>query len=203
MELSSIPVPKLAQVEIGGVVVDVLNVPFIQQPPQMLCFPYSVSMVIEFFRQTETGVNIPSLTLGDLIRALNTDPERGTVLSKTTIKKLNEVTYPIEFAIYHGNLGKLDECFEKRIPPILIFNSMYYIYSMEGPAHATVYVGRTETKIITNNPWMGKSYPYDLERFLEAWEVEGNKMVIARLRKEKRIEDARLNKYVDLFGGEE
>jgi len=186
--------PKLAQIEIGSIALEILNVPFIRQPPQMLCFPYSVSMVIEYFRRTENPeLNVPEISPSDLVRILNTDPERGTVLSSATIKKLNEYINPIEFVQYRGNIEKLDECFERRTPPILVFNAMYYFYSEEGPAHATVYLGRTETKIITNNPWMGEYYPYDLEKFQDAWEIENYRMVVPRI---KKIKDSKLNKFI-------
>lgn len=184
--------PKFAQIEINNIPVRILNVPYIEQPPQMLCFPYSVSMVIDYFRRTE-NIGVPNLSPADLISILNTDPERGTVLSNATLKKLSEYTTPIEFARYRGGISKLDECFEDKIPPILIFNAMYYFVSEEGPAHATVYLGRTDTKIITNNPWMGMYYPYDLEKFLEAWEIENYEIVIPRIRK---IEDTKLNNFL-------
>lgn len=143
-------------------------------------------MVIEFFKRTENPkLNIPKLDPEKLAKIMNSDPERGTVLSTTMIKKLNEETDPLEFLMYRGDLNKLDECFQEGKPPILIFNAMYYQTSNEGPAHATVFLGRTDTKIITNNPWMGEYFIYDLGKFMEAWEIEGYRMLIPRIRKTK------------------
>ncbi|RLI73809.1 hypothetical protein DRP04_15385 [Archaeoglobales archaeon] len=196
--------PKLAQVQVGEEYVSILNVPFMPQPPQMLCFPYTVKMIVEFYRNTEqpaTSQQIPALEIEQIIRTLNADPERGTILSKSIIKKLNELTNPIEFEMGKGNLEKLDKCYEKKNPPILIFDPMYYLYSRSGgAAHATVYLGRTDTKIVVNNPWMGKNYLYDLEKFIESWEIEDFRMVTSELK--VKIQPTKLNNFFEILESE-
>lgn len=185
-------------IQINNKNIEVLNVPFPKEKQGnfWFCFPFSVKMVIDFYRMTEPNLAeyIPSPSIEELIDHLKVNPYTGIKLTAKKISQLNELTKPLKFNLYENQeIEKLQECFEKNIPAILIFNNTYYFRDAVGAAHAAVLIGLTETKFIVNNPWAGEAYPYDYDKFIESWEIENRQLILPKV-----VLDISLEK----FGGE-
>ncbi|RLI78953.1 hypothetical protein DRP05_05710 [Archaeoglobales archaeon] len=188
---------KRRHIELNDEILEVLNVPFPKEKQGnfWFCFPFSVKMVIEFYRMTEPALSehIPNPSIEELIDHLKVNRYTGIKLTANKITQLNQLTKPLVFNLYvNQEVEKLQECFKKNIPAILIFNNTYYFRDAVGAAHATVLIGLTETKFIFNNPWAGEAYPYDYDKFIESWEIEDRQLILPKV-----VIDVNLEKFGD------
>jgi len=98
---------------------------------------------------------------------------------------LREVAPKGQLKIQHrtGNIEALEAHIRNKSPIITLFD--YNLYQRGQPArstHATVVIGYTPENLVTNDPFHGNKYPYEKNRFREAWALKDNKYILITAR---------------------
>ena len=78
-----------------------------------------------------------------------------------------------------GSIESLQAHLRNKIPVISLFD--YNMYQRGQPArstHATVLVGYTPENMLANDPFHDKKYPYEKNRFQEAWALRNNRYIL-------------------------
>ncbi len=94
---------------------------------------------------------------------------------------LNEACPDKDFKVQHkkGNIQSLEYHIRSKTPVIALFDYLMYQQGITAKAtHATLFTGYTAENFYANNPLHGRRYPYEKEKFTQAWSQRGNKYIL-------------------------
>jgi len=98
---------------------------------------------------------------------------------------LREVCPKEHIRVQHrtGNIEALESHLRNKNPIIALFDyNMYQRGQTARSTHATVLIGYTPENLLANDPFHGKKYPYEKNRFQEAWALKDNKYILITAR---------------------
>lgn len=181
---------------------EVLCVPWYpQQEHSYYCFPYSLWMVIQFYKNVYTNnlikKNTPNLDIEELARLCKTDPRAGTRINDQLVNSLNKAIPTLNFELVNAfdfkQLKKI--VVDNQCPCIVIYDCGYFLYGIESQVgHAGVVIGLDDTSIYLNNPWLGAEKEIDKVKFNDCWEIEYNQVLLIKPRLQTDLNEDSFNK---------
>lgn len=178
---------------IEGKIFDVLNLEYqAQNPAEYLCVIYSLMMVFDYldeFYLIPNGITPPDHHKEKLIKEQNTDIYTGTNLSPDIIKKFAKNYIQYDFFYRRSSLKEIEKSIKSNYPVIVIYNPSMITLKEKGPSHAGVVAGIDDDKIILYNPWYGKGFNCDPQRFEEGWDLEYCVSLYIKPKMQKELEE--------------
>jgi len=176
--------------------VEVLCVPwFPQQEESFYCFPYSVWMVLEYFKNVYNNKiikkKIPNMNVEEIAKICRTDKSSGTRINDDLIRTLNDKVEPLHFEL------KIDTKFKDikkhigaKLPCIVLYDCGYLLYNIPSKVgHAGVVISIDKNQVFLNNPWLGAEVPIDLPDFNDAWEIEYKPAIFIKPNPQTKLND--------------
>ena len=168
--------------------VAVLSVPWYpQQENSYGCFPYSLWMVIQFYKNVHINdlikKNTPNLSVEELAKICKTDSRTGTRVNEHLVSTLNKTIPSLNFELVSAcDFERLKRVVvDNQCPCIVLYDFGYYKNGIQSNVgHAGVVIGLDDTSIYLNNPWLGAEKEIDRVRFNDCWEIEYNQVLLIK-----------------------
>jgi len=179
---------------VNGSHIKVLNVPyFVQNDTEWLCLVYSIKMVMDFYKNIHTTLEIrqrsPNTTRDELMGVTRTKITTGTPVSDDLVQSLNTKFPSLQFELKETNYGEIKKELNRHNPVIVMYNPTILFNGEVGPGHSGVVIGMNKQLIVLNNPWYGPSFCVEKTAFDEAWEIEYNRGLFIKPNSQQRIDE--------------
>ncbi len=166
----------------------VLCVPWYpQQEHSFYCFPYSLWMVLQFYKNVHDNPlikqNTPNLDIGEIAKLCKTDARVGTRINEQLVKTLNDAAPALKFELVDSyDMKQLKKVvLDNKCPCIIIYDCGFLLYNVPSQVgHAGVVIGVDDDSIYLNNPWLGAEVEIDQVKFNDCWEVEYNQVLLIK-----------------------
>lgn len=164
--------------------VEIIPVPwFPQQEKSYCCFPYSLWMVLQYYKSIYENKlinsNVPNLSIEETVKLCKTKPPVGTRVNEQLLKELNDKIPALKFELKKvASFQNVKQEIEQKQPCIIIYDCNYVINNIPSKvAHAGVVIGLDNTSIYLNNPWLGAETELNRMEFNDAWEIEYHQLL--------------------------
>lgn len=168
--------------------IDVLRVPHDSQPEtEPECMAYSLWYISQYinnkYPKNVVNRSANNLDIDDIRDLMNINSETGWRLDESELEKVAEEIGAIELDIINHGLTTGIDGFKKSIksninqdkPVIIILDDIPFRKdrNVEGPRHAVVAVGVSDTEIVLHDPWNGSFAPFPMKDIVKSWEYAG------------------------------
>jgi len=180
--------------------VEVLCVPwFPQQEESSYCFPYSVWMVLEYFKNAYNNEiikkKIPHMDVEEIAKICRTNKIQGTRINEDLIKALNKQIESLQFELkIEVKFKDIKKQIEDKLPCIVLYDGTYLLYKTPSKSgHAGVVISIDEDHVFLNNPWLGAEVSIEKIDFNDAWEIEDKRAIFIKPKYQTKLKDENAN----------
>ena len=139
--------------------VSVMCVPwFPQQDKNYCCFPYSLWMVLQYYKNVYKNKLIndstPNLSINEIIKLCKTNKYTGTRITDQLINELNNKISSLKFELKkESSYEQIKEVIDKKCPCIVLYDCNYIKNNIPSKvSHAGVVIALDDYAIYLNNP---------------------------------------------------